>query len=127
MKLQSRLSLLTEENEQLHQQLMGSQNAHQLTQVSLMATQANFDGLQLELERVTKEMQAVGDEKEVLLLELQDLQQSTSAVLSQLQAEIGHHQKHIAELESRLKKAHKDQVQLTETHEKEMVRPLTVP
>ena len=92
-----------------------------------MATQANFDGLQLELERVTKEMQAVGDEKEVLLLELQDLQQSTSAVLSQLQAEIGHHQKHIAELESRLKKAHKDQVQLTETHEKEMVRPLTVP
>jgi chromosome segregation ATPase len=56
-KLKSRIAILEEENETLHQQVMGAQNAHQLTQVSMIATQANYDGIQVELERVTKEMQ----------------------------------------------------------------------
>ena len=51
---------LEDECRALHEQLMTSQNSHQITRVSMLATQANFDGLQVELDRVTKEMQAIG-------------------------------------------------------------------
>ena len=52
-----RIIQLEEEIRSAHEQLLSSQNVNQLTQVSMMATQTNYDELRLELERVTKEMQ----------------------------------------------------------------------
>lgn len=56
-RLRIKIINLEEENRNVHQQLLGSQNVNHLTQVSLMATQTNYEEVQMELERVTKEMQ----------------------------------------------------------------------
>lgn len=56
-RLRLKINNLEEDNRALHQQLLGAQNVNHLTQVSLMATQTNYEELQIELERVTKEMQ----------------------------------------------------------------------
>lgn len=56
-RLRAKINSLEEDNRILHQQLLGAQNVNHLTQVSLMATQTNYEELQVELERVTKEMQ----------------------------------------------------------------------
>lgn len=56
-RLRIKINSIEEENRSLHQQLLGSQNVNHLTQVSLMATQTNYEEVQIELERVTKEMQ----------------------------------------------------------------------
>lgn len=56
-RLRAKISRTEEENRSLETQLQNLQNASQLTQVSIVASQTNFDGLELELERVTQEMQ----------------------------------------------------------------------
>lgn len=56
-RLKQKISQLEEEIRLAHEQLLSSQNVNQLTQVSMMATQTNYDELRVELERVTKEMQ----------------------------------------------------------------------
>ena len=56
-RLRVKISRTEEENRSLETQLQNLQNASQLTQVSIVASQTNFDGLELELERVTQEMQ----------------------------------------------------------------------
>ncbi len=48
---------LEEENRALHEQFLSAQNVNQLTQVSMVASQTSYSELQIELERVTKEMQ----------------------------------------------------------------------
>jgi len=56
-RLRTKISKTEEKNRSLETQLRNLQNANQLTQVSIVASQTNFDGLEMELERVTKEMQ----------------------------------------------------------------------
>ena len=56
-RLRLKINSLEEETRAVHQQLLGAQNVNHLTQVSLIATQTNYEELQIELERVTKEMQ----------------------------------------------------------------------
>ena len=58
-KHKCKMRSLEEENDALHSQVMAEQNSHQLTQVSLIAVQTNFDALQAEFERVTKQLQVV--------------------------------------------------------------------
>ena len=57
----------------------------------------------------------------MLLMELQELNQSTTTILSQLQKENQHYIGYSTELEERLKKAQHDQVALTSSFEKEKV------
>ena len=66
-------------------------------------------------------MQALGEEKELLLIEYQDLHQSTSAMLAQLQNENTQYSRRVTELEERLKKAQQDLVSANAAHEKDMV------
>ena len=56
-RLRLKINSLEEETRAVHQQLLGAQNVNHLTQVSLIATQTSYEELQIELERVTKEMQ----------------------------------------------------------------------
>ncbi|XP_046437712.1 paramyosin-like isoform X1 [Daphnia pulex] len=86
-RLRLKINSLEEETRAVHQQLLGAQNVNHLTQVSLIATQTSYEELQIELERVTKEMQAIGAEKESLLMELQQLNESTNNAVAQLQEE----------------------------------------
>lgn len=85
--LRLKIASLEDDNRDVHQQLLDAQNVNRLTQVSLMATQTNYDEIRVELERVTREMQTIIVEKEELLSELHLLQESTNAAISQLHSE----------------------------------------
>lgn len=56
-RARAKISTVEEENRSLETQIRNLQNANQLTQVSIVASQTNYDGLEMELERVTQELQ----------------------------------------------------------------------
>ena len=67
-RFRHKIAGLEEENRALHEQLLSSQNVNQLTQVSMVASQTSYNELQVELERVTKDMQVGYLKSEMLLL-----------------------------------------------------------
>lgn len=118
-RARAKISTVEEENRSLETQIRNLQNANQLTQVSIVASQTNYDGLEMELERVTQELQGIVSEKEDILVELHEMHQRTSAALSQLQNENKQHVIVINELQKSLEKAEQEQAALAASYEKE--------
>lgn len=119
--LRFKIASIEDENRDLHQQLLDSHNVNRLTQVSLMATQTNYDEIRLELERVSREMQSIIVEKEELLSETHHLQESTNAAIAQLQSDNRRLSQDIMDKCRELQDALNDKTAITDAKEKEKV------